>query len=165
MADPKRALVVAADPCAICFDRLPKLRKESSNIATLDCGHLFHASCLIRWLARNNNCPVCRMRVLIEAPPEIHHIVEQVPGPVPYTESLACVVWWTLVVLFVVFLLFLAGCSCWVFYDEFLSKGWWHAAKTLSSIFVCGVLFWGSLFLLYCEYENYKRRNSRLHNQ
>jgi hypothetical protein len=31
--------------------------------AKLDCGHKFHENCLVDWLDKKSNCPICRAQV------------------------------------------------------------------------------------------------------
>jgi hypothetical protein len=53
------------DACAIC------LRKMTSSVNRLPCGHHFHFKCLCHWLERleqNPTCPVCRAPVLKPKP-------------------------------------------------------------------------------------------------
>ena len=44
------------DKCIFCY--MPFYRNEL--ISELHCGHVFHTSCLIEYLRRTSNCPVCR---------------------------------------------------------------------------------------------------------
>ena len=50
--------------CPICFEDLPKIL--SSERASLECGHVFHASCISQWSATcftrlgEPTCPICR---------------------------------------------------------------------------------------------------------
>lgn len=50
--------------CAIC---LQVLRAGSSTeaAAMLPCSHVFHPDCVLRWLLRRNNCPLCRSRFYV----------------------------------------------------------------------------------------------------
>ena len=44
--------------CPICLEEL----NESSKITTVKCGHIFHSSCIHKWLhlkKKNTNCPSC----------------------------------------------------------------------------------------------------------
>lgn len=43
--------------CAICLDVLDP---DDSNVSRLDCGHYFHATCLVPSLTRDPRCPCCR---------------------------------------------------------------------------------------------------------
>jgi len=45
--------VVSIAQCPICLE-------DNSDVA-IPCGHLFHRSCLLCWLAENRTCPVCRL--------------------------------------------------------------------------------------------------------
>jgi len=47
------------DPCTICLEQL-----GGATIVELTCGHDFHRTCLATWVLRQNECPVCRERVL-----------------------------------------------------------------------------------------------------
>lgn len=42
--------------CSICLQRL----SGGEELIDLPCRHLFHESCIIRWLANHNTCPLCR---------------------------------------------------------------------------------------------------------
>jgi hypothetical protein len=42
--------------CAICFMEM----EEAGGISMLNCGHLFHPTCIRQWLARESTCPFCR---------------------------------------------------------------------------------------------------------
>jgi hypothetical protein len=43
------------EKCSIC------LKKIYTNTSyTTECGHIFHYNCLNKWIAKNNNCPMCR---------------------------------------------------------------------------------------------------------
>ena len=46
------------DDCAICLNSIAS--HESSE---MDCGHVFHSSCLSQWLIRSTTCPSCRTSV------------------------------------------------------------------------------------------------------
>jgi hypothetical protein len=41
--------------CAICLSLL----EEGDRIGDLECGHMFHTTCLKPWLQRKNQCPLC----------------------------------------------------------------------------------------------------------
>lgn len=40
--------------CSICLDDTP------GDFTKLDCGHTFHSSCLVTWLWKKQECPLCR---------------------------------------------------------------------------------------------------------
>jgi hypothetical protein len=45
--------------CPVCTEEFND--KEEDEIVEMPCGHIFHKkSCLLPWLERKNNCPVCR---------------------------------------------------------------------------------------------------------
>ncbi|PJF17075.1 hypothetical protein PSACC_03123 [Paramicrosporidium saccamoebae] len=46
--------------CIICQEQY---QPEDETIR-LDCGHLFHAGCVVPWLKKVASCPVCRFNVL-----------------------------------------------------------------------------------------------------
>ena len=50
----------AAHQCSICLEDV----KCGRWVPRLECGHIFHDDCLLRWIkgidAINNSCPVCR---------------------------------------------------------------------------------------------------------
>jgi len=45
--------------CSICFSEL----KSSSEPVKLPCAHIYHKSCITRWLATHTGCPLCRRDV------------------------------------------------------------------------------------------------------
>jgi len=49
-----------ADSCIICQDDY----KRKEKIASLDCGHEYHADCLKKWLRVKNVCPICKSEAL-----------------------------------------------------------------------------------------------------
>ena len=42
--------------CSICYLSLD----VEENYVITDCKHKFHFSCLIQWIMKNENCPMCR---------------------------------------------------------------------------------------------------------
>ena len=44
--------------CSICLEKL------YNNIIRLNCNHYFHERCINDWQRRNNNCPICRARIV-----------------------------------------------------------------------------------------------------
>lgn len=54
-----------ADCCVICLANFENGQRvcESSNIK---CKHTFHEGCMINWLMKNSNCPICRAPYLEE---------------------------------------------------------------------------------------------------
>lgn len=42
--------------CYICLNDFCK----EESILTMNCAHLFHESCLLKWLSKGDTCPVCR---------------------------------------------------------------------------------------------------------
>ncbi|GMH10112.1 hypothetical protein Nepgr_011953 [Nepenthes gracilis] len=45
--------------CVICREEMA----EGREACELPCGHLFHWSCVLRWLTNRNTCPCCRLRL------------------------------------------------------------------------------------------------------
>ena len=41
--------------CTICLDVL-----QGNSTRSLPCAHVFHTTCISKWLALSNTCPVCR---------------------------------------------------------------------------------------------------------
>ncbi|ODM96644.1 E3 ubiquitin-protein ligase AMFR, partial [Orchesella cincta] len=54
------------DNCAICWD---SLASQKSKI--LPCNHMFHTTCLRKWLLVSMHCPTCRMSLLSEEEVEL----------------------------------------------------------------------------------------------
>lgn len=45
--------------CVICL----KNAARGDDMATLDCGHVFHSSCIYKWCDEHHQCPVCRFPI------------------------------------------------------------------------------------------------------
>ena len=45
--------------CCICLSEIQKAKKT----VLLPCGHMFHWSCCLTWLKKNNTCPMCRFEI------------------------------------------------------------------------------------------------------
>ena len=41
--------------CSICMESITAVKGVNVN-----CGHAFHAECIVPWLQRDRRCPVCR---------------------------------------------------------------------------------------------------------
>jgi len=47
---------ILSENCVICAD----LYKEEEFVIKLNCDHIFHKKCLIKWFEKDNTCPLCR---------------------------------------------------------------------------------------------------------
>ncbi len=55
-----------SDECTICLDEF----EQHVRVRKLPCGHVFHSTCIARWLVeRHANCPLCKLDLYIE--PEV----------------------------------------------------------------------------------------------
>ena len=45
--------------CAVCLDSA----RKTQNFKKLRCSHIYHSSCINKWLKVNANCPVCRINL------------------------------------------------------------------------------------------------------
>ena len=61
------------DPCSICLEPY----KDGDTLLYMPCRHAYHSSCLHKWLASHNTCPVCRHVIT----PEISSIIITVRFP------------------------------------------------------------------------------------
>ena len=53
--------------CVICLENLISEKQNNiteNKIMILECNHIFHKICIIRWLKDHNNCPLCRIDFL-----------------------------------------------------------------------------------------------------
>jgi hypothetical protein len=48
------------DTCCICTDNY----KNNDNVSVLDCGHIYHATCIKEWGKYKSSCPVCNIQIL-----------------------------------------------------------------------------------------------------
>tara|TARA_Y100000385_G_C12908347_1_gene557285 strand:+ start:87 stop:635 length:549 start_codon:yes stop_codon:yes gene_type:complete len=47
---------ILSENCVICKDKY----KEEEFIIKLNCNHIFHKKCLVKWFEKDNTCPLCR---------------------------------------------------------------------------------------------------------
>ena len=53
--------------CIICLENLISEKHNDlteNQIIILECNHVFHETCLIKWVKDHNNCPLCRIDLL-----------------------------------------------------------------------------------------------------
>ncbi|KAK4792662.1 hypothetical protein SAY86_023097 [Trapa natans] len=53
---------VEDESCSICTEDY----ESGDNIVSIDCSHQFHSGCILKWVRRNSNCPLCRSDVPCE---------------------------------------------------------------------------------------------------
>merc|ERR1711988_726018 len=59
-----QAQVAPGSVCSICLDSCNEDTGSSTGAVrwrSLPCHHVFHEACLVQWLERAHNCPVCRL--------------------------------------------------------------------------------------------------------
>jgi hypothetical protein len=54
-----RAIMSVGDLCSICLD--PFIEKYPHKVAILECKHMFHEPCWLKWGKRSFSCPLCRL--------------------------------------------------------------------------------------------------------
>ncbi|GAY39629.1 hypothetical protein CUMW_045860 [Citrus unshiu] len=66
-------LVKAGDNCAVCLEELiakeeikGQTTEKKTQLITMPCHHIFHVSCISRWLEEQNSCPMCRRQIQYE---------------------------------------------------------------------------------------------------
>ncbi|KAK3437639.1 hypothetical protein EUGRSUZ_C02349 [Eucalyptus grandis] len=50
------------DGCSICLEELDGKYK----LMEIPYSHLFHSRCVVKWLERNNSCPLCRGKLQVQ---------------------------------------------------------------------------------------------------
>ncbi|KAL0421459.1 UNVERIFIED_CONTAM: E3 ubiquitin-protein ligase RING1-like [Sesamum latifolium] len=55
------ASVSEEESCSICLEGF-----DNSDGARLPCSHMFHESCILRWLQENHVCPLCRYELPVD---------------------------------------------------------------------------------------------------
>jgi hypothetical protein len=82
-ANPKEG---ESDNCAICWDLIPsQSQSQSQKAKELPCSHMFHTTCLRKWLLVSMNCPTCRLQLNVASPEDEYGGMEDNPF-VPYSE-------------------------------------------------------------------------------
>jgi Ring finger domain len=71
--------------CAICSRTFRHGRDVVCDSNNNSCRHVFHASCMKRWLLLNPNCPLCRHEYLLHFAPKWRAAL--VPAPAPLLPS------------------------------------------------------------------------------
>ena len=64
--------IIFSNYCFICFESsVQKCDKklDVSNILFLDCNHAFHKKCIIKWIKKYNNCPMCKIYAFLNKTP------------------------------------------------------------------------------------------------
>ncbi|KAG6596836.1 hypothetical protein SDJN03_10016, partial [Cucurbita argyrosperma subsp. sororia] len=46
--------------CSVCYD---EMKEGGEELIRIPCGHVYHKSCVLTWLQRNNSCPLCRKKI------------------------------------------------------------------------------------------------------
>jgi hypothetical protein len=59
LRDDKKRFAHDESECSICGDHLI----TGVCLSRLDCGHVFHLACSVKWLNKSNTCPECRYEV------------------------------------------------------------------------------------------------------
>jgi len=68
--------------CSICHENF---HPEDINLARkLECGHIFHLSCIMQWMRCSTNCPICRRDLSVHVENQHFHVV---PEEVHTTET------------------------------------------------------------------------------
>lgn len=66
--------------CAICHEALDLIKHSGAT----KCGHVFHLSCIFKWLALNTTCPTCRAYCVVTAVTKIFFsITPKTTGKIP----------------------------------------------------------------------------------
>ena len=50
------ASAIEDDNCAICLNRID----EGQKLGKIECMHLYHLSCLNKWIKKKTQCPLCQ---------------------------------------------------------------------------------------------------------
>ncbi|KAK3210632.1 hypothetical protein Dsin_015338 [Dipteronia sinensis] len=57
--------VAAVGVCIVCLEDF----QSEFRGKQVPCGHLYHESCISKWLSFSNSCPLCRSRCIIDLQP------------------------------------------------------------------------------------------------
>ena len=74
--------------CPVCLEKLG----SHDEVCTLGCGHLFHATCMYKWLETTHTCPCCRQSVQIGGKkyrPTISVVFDDECPPIPRDRLVA----------------------------------------------------------------------------
>ncbi|CRK95472.1 CLUMA_CG008941, isoform A [Clunio marinus] len=52
--------------CIICTETFLSSESSGKHAVALNCGHIFHCSCLKTWLEKSKTCPICRFSVTVQ---------------------------------------------------------------------------------------------------
>ena len=51
------------DECSICNEEITKKNYFEIPLLKVSCGHIFHKSCIEKWVTKNSTCPLCRFAI------------------------------------------------------------------------------------------------------
>ena len=60
MTERKEFYVDNQNTCSICLNEFTG--NDANMIIKLDCGHIFHTDCLLKWFKTSNLCPFCKQK-------------------------------------------------------------------------------------------------------
>lgn len=47
------------DTCVVCLDKF----QRNKNLIKLNCQHVFHGHCILRWIQTKKKCPLCQVKI------------------------------------------------------------------------------------------------------
>ena len=56
------AVVEKEEKCVICLEDI----ESGSEAACLPCSHVYHQNCILKWVERSYNCPLCRFQIPLD---------------------------------------------------------------------------------------------------
>lgn len=49
--------------CSVCYEELNGTGGNGKEVCKIPCGHVYHKSCILSWVQKNNSCPLCRRKL------------------------------------------------------------------------------------------------------
>jgi hypothetical protein len=50
--------------CSICLSLLKNDSENDFCMRLLKCHHIYHETCIVKWLSQNTSCPICRVELI-----------------------------------------------------------------------------------------------------
>ena len=57
-----QAVAMSNENCSICLNRI----EEGQKLAKIECMHLYHLTCLNKWVKQKAQCPLCQCLIILQ---------------------------------------------------------------------------------------------------
>ena len=91
----KSKVTTEKDKCSVCLEAL---HENDGHLALLPCGHAYHPTCILGWMAVDTSCPVGvssntpinTIHMLIDHITHVHSYADNIPPNLPVARASKC---------------------------------------------------------------------------